>query len=71
MHKFHMDHSLFNVFTWKSLIDWNVLCFQSTCDMKTHICIHRSVCVSSNITVFAWSSTNKWAESRVLMSQID
>uniref|UniRef100_A0A8R1DW30 Uncharacterized protein n=1 Tax=Caenorhabditis japonica TaxID=281687 RepID=A0A8R1DW30_CAEJA len=27
--------------------------------MKTQVCIHRSVCVSSNITVFAWSPTNK------------
>uniref|UniRef100_A0A8R1EGH4 Uncharacterized protein n=1 Tax=Caenorhabditis japonica TaxID=281687 RepID=A0A8R1EGH4_CAEJA len=29
------------------------------------------VCVSSNIIVFAWSRPNKWAESRVLMSQVD
>uniref|UniRef100_A0A8R1E6N2 Uncharacterized protein n=1 Tax=Caenorhabditis japonica TaxID=281687 RepID=A0A8R1E6N2_CAEJA len=29
------------------------------------------VCVSSNITVFAWSRPNKWVEPRVLMSQID
>uniref|UniRef100_A0A8R1ID88 Uncharacterized protein n=1 Tax=Caenorhabditis japonica TaxID=281687 RepID=A0A8R1ID88_CAEJA len=27
--------------------------------------------VSSNITVFEWSRTNKWAEFRVLMSQLD
>uniref|UniRef100_A0A8R1EGG2 Galectin n=1 Tax=Caenorhabditis japonica TaxID=281687 RepID=A0A8R1EGG2_CAEJA len=38
---------------------------------QVQVCIHRSVCVSSNITVFAWSRTNKWAEFRVLMSQFD
>uniref|UniRef100_A0A8R1HTU1 Zinc finger PHD-type domain-containing protein n=1 Tax=Caenorhabditis japonica TaxID=281687 RepID=A0A8R1HTU1_CAEJA len=27
--------------------------------MKTQVCIHLSVCVSSNITVLAWSRTNK------------
>uniref|UniRef100_A0A8R1E9Y9 Uncharacterized protein n=1 Tax=Caenorhabditis japonica TaxID=281687 RepID=A0A8R1E9Y9_CAEJA len=39
--------------------------------MKTQVCIHRSVCVSSSSMVFAWSPTNKWAEFRVLMSQVD
>uniref|UniRef100_A0A8R1EQG0 Uncharacterized protein n=1 Tax=Caenorhabditis japonica TaxID=281687 RepID=A0A8R1EQG0_CAEJA len=40
-------------------------------EKASQVCIHRSVCVSSNITVFAWSRTNKWAEFRVLMSQVD
>uniref|UniRef100_A0A8R1IQY8 Uncharacterized protein n=1 Tax=Caenorhabditis japonica TaxID=281687 RepID=A0A8R1IQY8_CAEJA len=39
--------------------------------MKTQVCIHCFVCVSSNITVFAWSHTNKWAEFRVLMSRVN
>uniref|UniRef100_A0A8R1EK10 Uncharacterized protein n=1 Tax=Caenorhabditis japonica TaxID=281687 RepID=A0A8R1EK10_CAEJA len=34
----------------------------------SQVCIHRSVCVSSNITVFAWSRPKKWAEFRVPMS---